>query len=362
MSLTVIIFGTGSSSSKVKRILNSNTTKLVGYADNNIKIQDTFIEDVPVYSPNQLNKIEFDYIIIGSIYFDEIYEQLINLRIGQTKIINIYEYIRYNDVKLSLAGAKDKDVNTLITGISYARYGYDEENLCESSLNMGFNSQDIFYDYCIALHLLKKGYTFKNAFVSLAYYSFQFDLVLSKEKHLVNRYTILTDVQKLVDKDKFEVLIKPLIEKKEHLNFPEILFVENFISKFDELNHNERVVKDLTQDRKSLAKVHSSKNYPKTVLDNKVLFEKYLMLLVQHNIRPIIVIHPQEKTYRSTFDSKMIKEFNQIIEGFSKKYNLIVVDLFADVRFKAEDFYDVHHLNKEGAKKVSKIMNEYLGE
>lgn len=362
MCAGVILFGTGSGSDKVKHILNLEDNQLIGYADNNIKRQGTCIDNIYVYKPDQLIDLIFDYIIIGSMYFDEIYTQLIKLGIPKSKIINIYEYIRYNDVRLTLHTSENKLFDTLITGISYARYGYDTTVLCKPSLNMSFNSQDIFYDYCLARYLLEHDYTFKNAFVSLAYYSFQFDLSLSREKHLVNRYEVLIDVQKHVNKEKFNKVIYPLIKQKEQTKLPLNLFIENFVSEFDELHQSDRILGDLTQDRQKLAQLHSNKNYPKTVIENKMLFEKYLVLLIQHNIKPIIVIHPQEQVYRLAFDEKIIKEFNEIIDEFKAKYPITVVDLFADSRFNKEDFYDVHHLNKQGAKKVSKIMNDYLGE
>ncbi|MER1998570.1 MAG: D-alanyl-lipoteichoic acid biosynthesis protein DltD [Lysinibacillus sp.] len=359
----IILFGTGSSSEKIKKIINQERCEIVGYADNNKDKQGTYIERCYVYAPQQLLQVSFDYIVIGSIYFNEIYEQLIQLQIDAKKIVNIYEYIRYQDVKLKLKQLDEmQKPEMMITGMSYARYGFDMDALTVPAVNVSFNSQDIFYDLCLAQTVLEKFSTIRYALIGLAYYDFQFDLSLSKEKHLVNRYQIITDMQKKIDSKKFEQNILPHYEQQLFEVSDDILslFIEDFIEKFDHLEQSKVNNRNLDEQRRELAITHSNKDYPATVQRNIALMERYFELLKQHNVTPIIVIHPQEEGYRKHFDPKMIKEFRAIIEKMAQKYTFEVIDLYNDSTFSDDDFYDVHHLNLQGANKVSKIVNGYI--
>lgn len=359
----VIIFGTGSSSEKISKIMNDERCEIIAYSDNNKEKQGTYFQQRYVYAPQQLSQLTFDYIVIGSIYFKEIYDQLRQLQISAHKIINIYEYIRYQDVKLKLQQLDTiNDPEIMITGMSYARYGFDQQVLALPSVNVSFNSQDIFYDLCMAQIVLNKFSSIRYAFIGLAYYDFQFDLSLSKEKHLVNRYQIISHMQKEVDVKKYEQHILPHYEEQLFNVSDEILslFVDDFIEKFDHLEQSIINRRNLDEAREQLAITHSSKNYPNTVQQNIRLMERYLKLLQAHNIMPIIVIHPQEYAYRKGFYSEMIEQFNKIIEKLSQQYTFQLIDLYDHPTFSDEDFYDVHHLNSQGAKKVSEIVNGYI--
>lgn len=358
----LVLFGTGSSSERIHSLIDMKKNEVIGYVDNDIKKQGQQILHKPIWSPSILCNKKFDFVIICSIYFNEIYNQLIDMKIEKNKIINVYQEIRYNDVKLRLSEI-NKGVDMISTGMSYARYGIDNNSLNLNSINLAFNSQDIFYDYCLARFVLEEQkISIKYALISLSYFSFHFDLSRSKEKHLVTRYSLISETQRQVDYQKYNKFIKPNEESIPVLSFNLIndLFIDGFLHKFDFLKPCNKDPKKLQQGRKNLARIHSSKNFPDTVQENKDYLHNYIKLLLEKDIQPIFIIHPQPKDYREHFCSKMIYEFNTIINKFISQYNVKKIDLFSSDEFTNSDFFDLHHLNIEGAKKVSKIINRVL--
>lgn len=362
----IILFGTGSSSKKIDRIINKDKNMVIAYVDNNVEKQGLIFNGLPVYNPSKLIDVEFDFVIICSIYFTEIYQQLVDIGINQKKIIDLFRYVRYNDVKLKLLELEGKkEIQAIITGMSYARYGFNSETLKLKSVNLAFNSQDIFYDYCLSQYVIENfSFNIKYALVGLSYFSFHFDLVFSKEKHLLERYSIIKGIQKKINLQKYNMYIKENEISgnlfSHDLEYMNEVFIDKFLEQFDLLDQNSKNTKNLIEDQVKLARIHSSKNYPKTVQENKEYLNSYLKMLFKNNIIPIFVIHPQALTYRENFQTEMIKEFQMILDEFKSKYNIKEVNLFSSEEFSNKDFFDVHHLNSRGAKKVSLILNKYL--
>ncbi|MBX0359451.1 nucleoside-diphosphate sugar epimerase/dehydratase [Halobacillus sp. Nhm2S1] len=350
---TIVLFGTGSSSDKVNHLINTETNRVVAYLDNDSKKQGVFKNGVPIYHPSKLVVMKYDFVIICSIYYEDIEKQLLGMGINSQKIINLYRYVRTNDVLFKLLEwERSKNIKILITGMSYSRYGFDTDTLKWNSINLSFNSQDLFYDYCMTRHVLDNSSEgIKYALIGLAYFSFHFNLSLSKEKHLVERYAVLKWRGIKHNQTKFIIGHERMRD----------LFVDDFLNKFDQLDQNVSFDREkLKKEQKDLAKLHSSKDYPKTVKENKVHLHNLVKLLLSKNITPIFVIHPQAKPYREYFRKDMVDEFHQIVNDFKQKYKIEEVNLFSSQKFTQDDFYDVHHLNTRGAKKVSRILNDYL--
>lgn len=90
----ILIFGTGKCSKEILPNLNLEQNKIVSYIDNNKLMQGRIINGVKVISPEEIQKIKFDFIIIASEYTEEIYNQLIDLGISTNRIIPyFYEMI-----------------------------------------------------------------------------------------------------------------------------------------------------------------------------------------------------------------------------------------------------------------------------
>lgn len=79
----VIIFGTGKYYQKNKYNFREDI-QIVGFLDNNSSLSK--LDDIPVYKPEEIHKLEFDYIFLLSVYEKEMQKQLIELNVPMYKI------------------------------------------------------------------------------------------------------------------------------------------------------------------------------------------------------------------------------------------------------------------------------------
>lgn len=87
----VLLFGTGDGAIKALKMLDLNKVDILGFIDNDeLKQKDNFFEKL-VYKPSHIVNLEYDYILIASMYFKEIREQLISLKISGSKIVDLIQ-------------------------------------------------------------------------------------------------------------------------------------------------------------------------------------------------------------------------------------------------------------------------------
>ena len=89
----VLVFGTGQYYENYKENIKSLGNEIIGFLDNNIEKVGTFIDGVLVSNPKDVVKMEYDKIIIMSMFVSEITEQLLEYGISRDKIFiyDIYE-------------------------------------------------------------------------------------------------------------------------------------------------------------------------------------------------------------------------------------------------------------------------------
>lgn len=93
----IIIFGSGDYYQKYKRCFTKET--ILAIADNNKDKIGTFIDGIKVISPYDIDKYDYDKVIICTIYLKSIEEQLIKLGISNDKISYYFEYHIISDKK-----------------------------------------------------------------------------------------------------------------------------------------------------------------------------------------------------------------------------------------------------------------------
>ena len=79
------------------------------------------------------------------------------------------------------------------------------------------------------------------------------------------------------------------------------------------------------------------------------------------NIEVILLITPVTKQYTEGIKQEKWNKIVSVCERLDKKYsNTMFLNLFQDPRFTENDMFDSDHLNEEGAKKCSLILNSLL--
>lgn len=125
----ILFFGTGSGCERIKGIIDNQKIKIMAYIDNDMKKQGNFIENKKIISVNEIEKFDYDYIIVTSQYYQEIRQQLFSLNVKAEKIIEFYKYNGFfpnSFLDASNEFVKDKKIYDIFSGsISYLRTGRD---------------------------------------------------------------------------------------------------------------------------------------------------------------------------------------------------------------------------------------------
>lgn len=357
----VIIFGTGSTAERLSENLNKDVNILY-YLDNDKSKWNKKFKDKLVLSPSEITKIKYDYVIIASQYNNEIFSQLIEMKISEKLIFEYLEFIKnmYNpfEYKMKLFEKNISSYESFITGISYFVSGINGDILKKKGINFSYDSQDLYYDYNIAKYILENYETkFKYAIIGLAYYSFEYDLSLSAMKDNIKLYyPRLRETHNL---------------KKISSNYNRLIINKGIADRILITNNGEFIFKNkltpLTEQKgdisiigKEQALLDCNKNYPITVEENKIIFIKYLELLKMYDIKPIVVICPTSQYYYKNFSKRIKDEFLEIINEIRIEYDFQYIDYFKSNLFDDSMFYDVSHLTFEGGKKFTKILNENI--
>lgn len=310
-----------------------------------------------ILSIDKIKKHKYDFIIV----LDEVCESEILNALHKYGINrNIY---LYSDFKTSVIEGFDyrirellykNDINTIITGLSYAEVGIKAEKLNKNAINFALSSQDIFYDYHILNYILNYENvknSIKYVILGLSYYSFDYDMSKSIAKYRVHRY--INYIEKLHNNnDKIGVdITKALYEKR--VGMKEYFYMneakENTIMKYEDI------------EQEYVANKNSSMDYELTRKENMDIFVKCLSLLETNNIKPIVVIVPTSKHYFKYFkDGYQKDKFYKVMNDFKRNYDFQIIDYCNSSLFSDDDFWDYGHLNGKGAEKFTQILNKEI--
>ena len=366
----ILLFGTGSRCAEAKKHLDYTKVKIIAYIDNDKTKQGNYFDDKLIISPSEINNYDYDFIIITSIFSQEIESQLLQLDIPKYKIFPYgIDYGTY-----SLSEQLNKIINSneyelFITGLSFAYCGIDTESLNKKSVNLAFFSQDLFYDYQIAKKVINKTKSkIKYVLLGLSYYSFQYDLSKSINKDFcVSRYVGIVNslhnyvISKNNNIDSSDNILDSIWYYKNFFTAKSLK--EGFIA--FKKQDNLLLEKNFCELSKSAKKIQgkdsaiqaSNKNYPKTVIENTQILDDYLTLLKNNNIAPILVIFPTTKYFYNYFSKSLKDEFYKIINDLNLRYDFQIFDYFESNLFNEGDFMDSSHLNKNGSKKITELLN-----
>lgn len=357
----VLIFGTGSTADRVAELLHDDVN-IEAFVDNNNSKWGGEFKGKKIIPPQNIKNINYDYIIIASQFNYEIYNQLINMNIKEEVI---FQYIKFLDMRWNSFESRlswfeydiDK-IQTIITGISYFNSGIKDSLLKKLGHNFAVACQDLFYDYHICKYILENfNHRLNYGIIGLCYYSFQYDMSLSamRNKTMIYYPTLKTSHNFKINFD---------FEKENNINknIADKIFKKNQSGDYN-LEVNIKPLVDLNNKEvlgKNQAETDCNKDYPQTVKENTQIFKEYLELLKEHNIKPIVVVSPASKYYTEHFSKRIEDEFHSIISDVKKEYDFQYIDYFRSDMFEDMDFWDVSHLDLQGAEKFTKILNETI--
>lgn len=362
----VLIFGTGSYMKKVKNALKNNI-EIVAFIDNQNTVK--YIENILVISPDEIYKFEFDYIIIASMYSNEMHQQLLRLNIERKKIIDIFDFIN-NTISpyLIFKCRLDKFLNLnqadgIITGMSYFKYGINTEHLKNKMYNFSWDAQDLFYDYMIAKYIINNfRKKIKYAFVGLSIYSFEHDFSKTEYASFLT-FHLMYSYYKIFNEFHNMKLNKLLNDQIYKYDFIFSLFDENklsiFVDQDDIWNYSKN--KDILIENNLVlndyVKKMNKKNYIQTRKENKKIFETYIKMLIKNEVKPVVILLPLSIELNNQTSRILKNDFYNIISELKENLNFNFLD-YSEIGLDNSYFYDYHHLNSNGALYITDLINK----
>ncbi len=373
----LIIFGANTLSSLIPNIIDPNNAEIIAYIETNPEYIGKFLNNIEIHSIDILSYCDYDYIIFTS---PECEKYLTDKKISNNKIIDYYKYwcAEFASPEFLINYFKfidsKKDYEGIITGISYAVYGIDTNLMSKKMYNLAAAGQDLFYDfemlkYALSFTELKK--TIKYAIISLCYYSFEYDLSKSSSNIRSIFYNHITNTmhnyqhssyfmqfsedfnektQAVFRKDHFKYMFQNFKSYHENaiISNGQKIFDRSLLSSEEKASEIEKCKKDF------------NKNYPDTVKENKIIFRQYLDFLKANDIKPIVVVCPATELYHEVVSERIKEEFLRIVSDFREEYSFQFIDCFYNDKFTDSDFFDPSHLNFNGAKKFTEILESEI--
>lgn len=358
-NIKVVIWGTGNSWITLSQVMKSNI-QVVAYVTSDAQKSDEY-NGKPLIIPQNIEQFEYDYLVICSIYVEEIIDVIRNIKIPIDKIIlgalskveqaNFFEQ-DFLGKRLEAFESSKMKPELIITGISYHNDGVDAQAFKVPAFNFALRGQDLFYDLQIVKYLYKiyDMSNLKYAIIGLSYYSFEYDMSKSSIAwEAIRYYPVLNNLHNLIDLKYCESYYK---DKEAEINFLKIIS-QNVEQIFD-INNVELLNESQAE---ALAKVDYNKKYPNTVWENKQILSEYIDFLEERKVKPIFLIMPAMECYAIHVKEHAKENFYKNLYAVLAGRQYQILDCFTDF-YPREYYYHVNHFNKKGANVFTKKLNE----
>lgn len=363
-------------------IIENNIKKehnIIGYTDSYAKID--ILHGKPFYQLKEVVKIEYDYLIIT------ISDRMASLNV-KSMLIKEYDVpeckiIPYSAViETQYWKTKSKlydfaSIKGIILGNSHAAFGFLEEYLDVSFVNLAVPSQDIFYSCAVADKLLDAGllggtlqfvvfdlydYTMFNIDTSLtsnALWYIQNGGMLNEHNYSHNKNgsgSFIDDCRKrlgiIIEKDM--KLINDLFIK----DYGEFLFSS------EQWCHIDKSA-DLQADPLNASPIFNI--YSETIEENRNILNSFLKKLtgLYPNIKIFFTLIPRYKSMEETQREMMVmrnwkSSFEKYIGQLCRKYNAFFLNYKYESKISDNHLFyrDIAHLNTCGAMALTSILNQ----
>jgi len=274
------------------------------------------------------------------------------------------------------------EIEILILGNSYATYGVDPNYFTDYAFNIANVGQSIYFDKELTLQNLDSLEKLEYVFISLDYHSLYFSSQRGERniwsyygngiKHDSTSY-YKADISPFLfgydPKVSFSLIKKDILNKWKFRNHAQYLDFDVEVGKIK----TDTLVKGFisfsgteTNDFNSIwydSRINGFDNLINTSTEKKLVLNELNQLITalqEKDVTPIFFSTPTFKDYNTNLDTSIINNNRVDAEILCKKHDMKFWDYATDNNFSQNDFFNPDHLNKQGARKFTQILNERL--
>jgi hypothetical protein len=258
---------------------------------------------------------------------------------------------------------------TLILGSSHALHGVNPEYLDESALNIANPIQDLKYDkYLLKTSLLTLNEV-STVILPISYFSLVRDLdsYIEYWRKYYYIHWMGYPILEPFDINNYSIVIMHPQKIELLSSIYHYFFINDFKLSLSatgwRIKPSYQIMQgDLELTGKRSAKVHT--DIKANFYDRNLQSLNEIVAICQaKKIKLLLFTPPAYITYRENLNFQQLNKTIATAEKTAKENNNVrYINLLTDNRFIKEDFSDPDHLNKEGAKKLSILLNKSLNE
>jgi len=259
--------------------------------------------------------------------------------------------------------ANNDSIKILVLGSSHAMDGVDPNQFTLYAHNMAFGSQSIYFDLKLAEKYVPDLPQLKYVLLTLDYNSLYYDHDDARDFFYKYYYDLSYKNRKFYKESVLQAFFVYTYEQTLSMMLRSL-----------KDNRNERLVKGWSnnsgRDDATVSSVERNElrakgfNYTVKTWEggDSVLneLEELIFFLLSKNITPILITYPTYSLMNSFLDASIFEKIRNVGYELSQKHQIPYLDYSNDCSFTIEDFFNCDHVNKEGAAKLSKKINEVI--
>ena len=270
--------------------------------------------------------------------------------IDRQRIINISLQIEaqwWSAYKRAMQG----DLDFFATGISYMMAGLSVEDMpLGCGVNLAASSQDIYYSLEIAKRVLPQNPKIGYAFIGLSPYAFSYSLRDSfSTSSMSTVYELMWNSggQNIPARAFFKPTL--LAGQTEDVGVYEpAVNLKDIVLDLGKMLDLDRELQDILPGGNE-----------KKIANNKKYLKAYIDLCRQYDCLPVGVVMPMSPLIQKNYPQEALREYRSIVADFALLYDFVTIDLW-DMELPQRFFYDLPHLNRQGAKVFTQRLYEEM--
>lgn len=280
----------------------------------------------------------------------------------------IDQHLSYLPTSLSVKRRELKrelpEIKLLILGNSQAQNGIDPQYFSDHAFNLANVSQSLYYDEKLLAKYIEHMPRLKYLVISISYFSLEYDLFMTPEYwrsffyervfHIpLDNWRLLAYPDRyswigLYGGEETKEIILNQFKQKLYTSTPAPLKKDEKKPPFSDESGFERI------------NSHYEIMYKKRFDKNLKHVQNMIDLAKAHGVQVFIVTTPVFSTYSKFIDQERYHKMVSALQDISQKKNVKYINYFNDAQFVQPDFMDDDHLNQNGARKLTHLIDREI--